>query len=150
MKPHPDFAGTALPRNHVLGDLHLTPLSPEFVDEDFDVVMQSAPLLKDLFGTWPDGLTRASNLIDLAWHEREFTAQRSFSWILRDADARYLGCFYIFPAIGNRGLAEAVMWLRDLPDREDTARRFKDALKAWLSHVLPVDLHLDWRTHPKV
>lgn len=148
MKPHPDFVGIDLPRSHVLGDFYLTPLSPDQVDEDFDVVMQSAPLLKDTFGTWPEGLTRESNLVDLAWHEREFTAHRSFAWILRDADARYLGCFYIYPAIGDRGWADAVMWLRDMPKRETTAKRLKDALAEWLVGVLPPDVKLVWLTRP--
>lgn len=150
MKPHPDFADVTFPRSHVLGDLHLTPLSPDHVDEDFDVVMESAPLLKDTFGTWPAELTRDANLIDLAWHEREFTAGRSFAWILRDANGRYLGCFYIYPAMGERGWADAVLWLRDMPDRTGAAIRFKGALVAWLGEILPADLRLDWLTRPAI
>jgi len=106
MKPHPDFADVTFPRSHVLGDLHLTPLSPDHVDEDF--------------------------------------------WILRDANGRYLGCFYIYPAMGERGWADAVLWLRDMPDRTGAAIRFKGALVAWLGEILPADLRLDWLTRPAI
>ncbi|MEO1538091.1 MAG: hypothetical protein AAFR73_10210 [Pseudomonadota bacterium] len=148
MRPHPDFAEVDWPRQFALDDHILTPLTPEFVDEDFEAVLSTAPLLEGVFGAWPAGLTRADNLIDLAWHEREFTARRSFSWIVRDRAETYCGCFYVFPEIGTRGKASAVLWLCDLPDRLELAQVLKSALSAWLSENLPTGIDIDWTTRP--
>lgn len=148
MKPHPDFAATDFPRSFLLGDHHLTPLTHAHVDEDFAAVMATAPLFGDFFGDWPNGLTLEDNLIDLAWHDREFTTKRSFSWIIRDSENVYAGCFYIFPEIGTRGKATAALWLCDIPDRAAVARLIKDALVAWTAEHLPDDIALTWTTSP--
>lgn len=150
MDPHPDFEGVDWPRRFALGDHVLTPLAPEFVDEDFDAVIATGDLLDGIFGAWPEGLTREENLIDLAWHEREFTARRSFSWIVRDRGGTYLGCFYLYPAIGARGAATAALWLCDIPDRLPTARMLKLALDAWLSDNLPPGIAVAWTTRPEL
>ena len=43
--------------------------------------------------TWPDGLTLEVNLIDLAWHQREFTIGHSFAYtVMNDDESRCLGC----------------------------------------------------------
>jgi len=91
--PHPDYTDVTFPRDFALVSYRLSSLAPEHVDEDFEAVMATAPLLTGLFGDWPSGLTLESNLIDLAWHEREFTARRSFSWIVRDKRVRMPGAF---------------------------------------------------------
>lgn len=148
MDPHPDFTAIKLSRDMPLGAFRLTPLSPEFVDEDLNAVLSTAPLLAGIFGTWPEGLTRDANLIDLAWHEREFTARRSFSWIIRDGAGAYAGCFYLFPELGTRGKGKAALWLCDIPNRTKTAQDLKDALGAWLETVLPDDYDLAWTTRP--
>lgn len=148
MAPHPDFAGTDWPRNLDLKPYRLTPLGPAQVNEDFAAVMAAAPILGDFFGDWPEGLTLEENLIDLAWHEREFTTKRSFSWIIRDAENVYIGCFYISPKPGMRGQANADLWLCDIPDRVVVARRIKAALDIWMAKHLPKDLAVNWTTSP--
>lgn len=150
MSPHPDFADVALPRDAVVGAFHLTPLSPEFVDEDLAAVKTTAPLMEGIFGNWPTGLTREDNAIDLAWHEREFTARRSFSWILRDPGGAYIGCVYLFPELGCRGKARATFWLCDLPDRATVAADLKAELGGWFTRVLPPDIALTWVTRPVI
>lgn len=150
MKAHPDFATVDLPRQFQLGDIQFTPLAPEYVDEDLAAVLATAPLLEGFFGTWPEGLTRQDNLIDLAWHEREFTTRRSFSWILRDLSGVYIGCFYVFPCLGVRGQADAALWFCDIPEREMTARTTKAALIGWLSTNLPTAIEISWTTSPKL
>ena len=150
MKPHPDFATTDFPRSFPLGDHHLTPLVHANVDEDFAAVMATAPLFGDFFGDWPNGLTREDNLIDLAWHDREFTTKRSFSWIIRDAENAYVGCFYIFPEIGMRGKATAALWLCDIPDRHAVCRTIKAALDVWRVDHVPSDVALTWTTSPNL
>lgn len=150
MEPHPDFADVDWPRSFALGGYRLTPLSADQVDEDLAAVQATAPLLGEIFGDWPAGLTRAENLIDLAWHDREFTTRRSFSWILRDTAGAYLGCFYLFPQIGARGRAKAALWLCDLPERRATAQEVKALLSAWLAAHLPAGIDLTWETSPKM
>lgn len=150
MDPHPDFADVTLPRDVALGAYRLTPLSPEFVDEDLEAVLATAPLLDGIFGDWPAGLTREVNLIDLAWHEREFTARRSFSWIVRDSAGAYAGCFYIFPALGMRGAAKAALWLCDMPERDEAARGLKAALTDWMAGAMPSGISITWTTRPEL
>jgi len=99
---------------------------------------------------WPDGLTLEENAIDLAWHEREFTVKRSFSWILRDAGRVYLGCFYIYPDIGARGSASVVLWIRKRADRDALAKTLKADLEAWVTNALPPDIALSWTCKPSV
>lgn len=149
MKPHPDFEQVHLPRNVDLPGFRLTPLDPEAVQEDFDNVTASTALLKGVFGDdWPEGLTLAENAIDMGWHEREFTARRSFAWIARGPDGRYLGCVYIYPEIGSRGAAEVVTWIVDRPDRAEVSARLTAQLTAWFDTVLPTDVALHWTQSP--
>ena len=146
--PHPDFADVNWPRHFALAVFQLTPLAPDCVDEDYEAVLATAPLLDGIFGGWPEGLTREANLIDLAWHEREFTARRSFSWILRDDGATYIGCFYLFPHLGTRGCATAAMWLCDIPNRLAIAQALKMELDSWLADNLPRSIDVTWVTRP--
>lgn len=144
MQPHPDFAGVDLPRECNLGAFRLSPLSPDKVEEDYAAVMSSADVLRGLFGDWPDGLTLEDDLVDLAWHEREFTTRRSFAWIIRDGEGNYLGCAYLFPAPGQRGRADVATWIRDMPERLATQDRFNALFRKWLEEVLPPGISLSW------
>lgn len=144
MQPHPDFATIDLPRECNLGGFRLTPLSPDQVEEDYAAVMSSADVLRGFFGDWPEGLTLEDDLVDLAWHEREFTTRRSFAWIIRDGDGHYLGCAYIFPAQGERGQADVATWIRDMPDRLSTQDLFNALFRKWLEEVLPSGISLSW------
>lgn len=144
MGPHPDFAESALPRSADLSSFLLTPLSPEQTEEDFEVVMSSAAVL-NVFGDWPAGLTLEANRIDLAWHEREFTARRSFAWIVRSMDGAYLGCVYLYPEMGARGAAEVVSWIRDMPGREGVSDDLVAELEPFFAEYVPDDVALHWR-----
>ena len=142
MEPHPDFAGLDLPRSFDLPSFGMTPLSPAELDEDFEVVTSSEAVLVGLFGTWPEGLTREANLVDLAWHEREFTLRRSFSWIARSKSGRYLGCAYLFPSPGARGQAQLVVWIRDMPGRAERQAELLSEMQGWLGTRLPPGIAL--------
>lgn len=150
MQPHPDFADTDLPRSFEIGAYRLTPLSMAQTEEDFAVVTDSAPVLTEIFGDWPAGLTLEDNRVDLAWHDREFTARRSFSWIIRDEGDAYLGCFYVFPELGRRGYADAVIWLRRMDTRTEIATDLFPRLTDWAQNALPASVALSWTTSPQL
>ncbi|MEO1733203.1 MAG: hypothetical protein AAFR45_06190 [Pseudomonadota bacterium] len=150
MEPHPDFQSIDLPREFELGPFQLTRLSPDFVEEDFDAVMATADLIEGVFGDWPAGLTLADNLVDLAWHEREFTARRSFAWILRDSAGTYIGCVYLYPDIGSRGRLEAIFWMCNVESRQSKAEALKAGLSQWLAVHLPNGIDIKWNTRPVV
>lgn len=151
MGPHPDFTATDLPRTASLDAFRLTPLSVDQVDEDLANVTGSTAVLKGLFGgDWPAGLTRADNLIDMGWHEREFTAGRSFAWIVRDAAGTYLGCAYLYPDIGARGSGEVVTWMCDTPERLPRLSGFNAVFRTWLTPYLPAGYDLRWTSNDQL
>jgi hypothetical protein len=145
MQPHPDLAGRMAPRSADLGLFRLSPLSPDATEEDFAAVTGSAHVLAGFFGgDWPLGLTLAGNRIDLAWHEREFTSCRSFSWILRDASGGYLGCAYVSPDLGTQLRGKIHLWLVDTPDRLARLAAYQPVLAQWLVPWLPPDGQYSW------
>ncbi len=138
MTPHPDFADRDVPGQVALGPYRMAMLTAADVDEDFAAVTRSVPVLRGLFGgDWPEGLTLADDLTDLHWHHREFTARRSFAWIIRDADVRYMGCAYLYPEIGARGAGHTPYWFAEMPDRLAHLAAFGPLYRDWLGALLP-------------
>lgn len=159
MDAHPDFVNVDMPRTWTLPSFGLTPLSPDRVREDYEAVVESTDVLRGLLGDdWPVGLTIDDDRIDLSWHEREFTLQRSFSWIVRapatngrdedddDEDRPYLGCAYLFPEQGRRGRAKVVTWIRaQRADRLTLLDKLNQELKEWLDQKLSgLNITLEW------
>lgn len=138
MTPHPDFVGLEIPETVTLGPYLLAVLTAADVDEDFAAVMSSAAVLRGMFAPdWPDDLTYDYDLTDLHWHHREFTANRSFAWIIRDPAGKYRGCAYMFPDIGRTGRGEAVFWFTDTPDRQTDIAAFGALYQSWWQELLP-------------
>lgn len=96
---------------------HLRMLTIHDVIKDFDAVMAAGDRLQGAMepgGTWPLGLTIEENLIDLAWHQREFTIGHSFAYtVMNDDESRCLGCCYINPSDRPGRDAMAFYWARD-------------------------------------
>ena len=115
--------GLTPPARHQGAGFHLRMLSIHDVVKDFDAVISARDRLKGLMqpgGTWPDGLTLEENLIDLAWHQREFTIGHSFAYtVMNDDESRCLGCGYINPPDRDGFDAAAFYWARD-PEFDDT------------------------------
>ncbi len=131
-RAHPAFAGGRIPRQAVLDGFHLRVLHPAEVEEDFRAVTETAGDLRGLMGgDWPVGLTLEANLWDLAWHLREFEAERSFAWIVGDAGGAYLGCAYVFPAFADAPAAQAAWWMR--ASAAGHGPRFGAAFARWLA-----------------
>ena len=118
----------------------LRPLRVHDVIRDYDAVMSSSAELKgrmdDSF--WPEGLTLEENLIDLGWHQREFTLRHSFAYTVVSLDgARCLGCCYIYPSSDPAFDAVALYWAREsrIGDAADTG--LGDAFRGWLARDWP-------------
>ena len=131
MKPHPSFESWPIPTVHILGEFTLRALSVDDVERDFAAVMESAAEIKAANPglTWPDGLTKEKNLIDLAWHQKEFEARRSFAWVIENVARDYLGCLYVYPSIAGDKTADVTWWWRTgaVADRQ----RFRQHLSDW-------------------
>jgi hypothetical protein len=123
-------------------------LSVAQADEDFDAVTSSVRVLRGFDGgDWPLGLTREDNLIDMGWHEREFTTHRSFAWIIRDREGQYLGCAYLYPDIAKRGSGRVVTWMCDTPHRIDQLGAFNRVFHDWLVPFLPGGYETAWTSN---
>ncbi len=114
MKPHPLFKNRSIPAVHTLGEFTLKALSVDDLERDFSAVMESAAEIKaaNPGSSWPEGLTKEKDLVDLAWHQREFEARRSFAWVIENIAGEYLGCLYIYPSIAGEKSADVVWWWR--------------------------------------
>lgn len=138
MTPHPDFADIDMPHTHGLGGFDMSILTAADLDEDYAAVMSSTSVLQGLFGpVWPAGLSREEDEIDLHWHHREFTARRSYAWVVRTNADGYVGCAYLFPDISKTGAAEAAYWMIDTPERMARLNAFGPKYLDWLASFLP-------------
>lgn len=148
MTPHPDFEALDVPMSFTLGGYQLDVLTAADLDVDYDAVMRSKGVLQGLFGPdWPEGLTKEYDLTDLHWHHREFTAKRSFAWVIRDGAGLYLGCAYLFPDMATRGVGEAPFWFVDAPDRQAHLAAFGALYETWLSALLPEGYQITLRSN---
>lgn len=122
-------------------DYHLRMLSIHDLVKDYDAVISSRDRLKGLFGPegdWPDGLTLEEDLIDLAWHQREFTLRYSFAYTVVSTDeTRCMGCFYLFPSQVQGFDAAAFYWVRSGPDAEIRDGELGARLRQWLKSTWP-------------
>ncbi|MEL6236441.1 MAG: GNAT family N-acetyltransferase [Pseudomonadota bacterium] len=134
MLPHPAFADREIPREVALGAFRLRWLTIDDLDEDYRAVMESAEALSAIGdGGWPAGLTREADLIDLAWHQREFQARRSFAWIIEDPEGAYLGCAYVNPSIAGAPECQVWYWFRSGLAPAPDAAAFRAAFMGWLA-----------------
>lgn len=132
MRPHPAFADRNIPQEHQLNAFVLKALTVSDLDRDYAAVTDSAADIRKKYpnNSWPDGLTRKANLVDLAWHQREFQARRSFAWVIEDGSNRYLGCVYVFPSIAGEKTAEVMLWWRTGISADHKA--FEEDFFGWL------------------
>ena len=91
-----------IPQGLVGDGWRLRPLTVHDVVKDYDAVMSSRAQLWELFGPgsdWPlESLSLEQDLIDLAWHQKEFQLRTSFTYTLVTLDGeRVLGCVYVMP-----------------------------------------------------
>lgn len=121
---------------------HLRRLGAADVVKDFAAVMESESRLvgfMDPADTWPTGLTIQENLVDLGWHEREFTLGHSFAYtVMNDAEDRCLGCSYIYPSDRPGYDAMVFYWVREAEFRAGFDPVLGDALRRWIARDWPL------------
>ena len=148
MATHPDFADSPFPRRAELGPFTLEILTPKWVQEDFEAVVESEAVLVRLFDdTWPRGLTLEDNREDLARHEREFGDESAFAWVILSGAGAYLGCAYVVPDPATRGEGKVVTWIREGADRHALLKEFNALFREWLLPFLPAGYRTDWATN---
>ena len=111
--------------------------------KDYDAVMSSVEHLKSTFSviwedSWPEGLTLEEDLIDLGWHQREFTLGFSFAYTVMNLDESVcLGCVYFEPTSKADYDVAITMWVRasELASRLD--RRLFQTVESWVASEWP-------------
>ena len=99
------------------GRFRLRSITIHDVFKDYDAVMSSREHLWQRFGAiwgWPAAdMTIEQNIVDLGWHQKEFTLRSSFDYAVMSLDgARLLGCVYIDPPREPDVDAEVWLWAR--------------------------------------
>jgi len=107
----------AIPTGYRTESYVVRPLTIHDAVKDFDAVMATRDTLWARFGAgwhWPPAdLTLEANLVDLAWHQKEFDLRTSFAYsVLTPDEARVLGCVYLYPSRVGGFDAEAYYWSR--------------------------------------
>jgi hypothetical protein len=122
---------------------HLRMLTIHDLVKDYEAVMTSVDRLvgfMDPDDDWPLGLTLEEDLIDLGWHQREFTRRASFAYTVMAPDERAcLGCVYLLPTGAPDYDAQAFYWVRTSEVARGLDERLGAALRAWLTEGWPFD-----------
>ncbi|MEP1142941.1 MAG: GNAT family N-acetyltransferase [Henriciella sp.] len=128
--------GFEVPEELVTEDFRVRMLSMHDVIKDYDAVMASAEQLKENFprwGGWPDGLTVEADLLDLAWHQKEFVRRTSFTYtVVSLDDSTVLGCIYIYPTRKTGYDADITLWARESVIGSPADIALDEAVRAWV------------------
>jgi hypothetical protein len=113
--------------------------------KDYDAVMSSIDHLQSTYsaihgGTWPVGLTLEDDLIDLGWHQREFTIRSSFAYtVMAPDETRCLGCIYINPTVKRGYDAMVMLWVRASELASGLDWLLYETVKAWIDDTWPFE-----------
>lgn len=112
--------------------------------KDYDAVMSSQQHLWSLFGeVWgwpPPDLTLEQDLIDLAWHQKEFQLRSSFDYAVMSLDeSRLLGCVYIDPCTDPRFDAEVTFWVRASELKTGLESHLDGTVRKWIESQWPFE-----------
>lgn len=133
----PWIPATPIPRLLETGRCRLRPLTIHDAVKDFDAVMTSRADIWELFGPgsgWPaESLSLEQDLIDLAWHQKEFEIGGSYTYTVEALDgSRVLGCVYIFPPTHAPCQADLVYWVRSDELASGLREHLWEHLRPWL------------------
>ena len=133
----------SVPTGLVTDQFFLRMLTIHDLVKDYDAVVSSTDHLKRTFSgisgsLWPDGLTLEQNLIDLGWHQREFTLRYSFAYTVMSSDEQScLGCVYINPSPKIGYDAAVSMWVRESELRNNLDAKLYCSVQSWIHDVWP-------------
>lgn len=127
-----------LPTGH-----HLRPIREADVDIDYPAVMGSRERLWAKYGEawgWPPAnMTYEADKQDLARHEAEIAAHKTFNYALLDEEeAELLGCVYIDPSDPEAPPGtEAVVswWIVDMAIGTELERALDEFVPSWLTET---------------
>ena len=111
--------------------------------KDYDAVMSSRAHLWRRFGAiwgWPEAdLTIEQNIIDLAWHQKEFQLRSSFDYAVMSLDERrLLGCVYIDPPDASGTDADVWFWARQSELSTGLEEQLGEFVASWLASAWPL------------
>lgn len=124
-------------------DLRAKPLTRSDLKEDVEGVNSSLELIRTTRGgSWPsEAVSKDFDLLDLAWHEREFRDGISFAYVVYDDQGTYIGCFYLYPIGVRTELTEELMkydidaswWVTDAAYKNGYYEKLYEAMQKWLN-----------------
>lgn len=140
----PDFTA---PRELSFDDITARPLSRKDLADDLAGVNSSIKIIQQTRGgSWPtEQLEEDFDLLDLAWHEREFRDGNSFAYVVYNTTGEYIGCFYLY-GIGIRNeLTEELLnydvdaswWVTATAYDKGYYEKLYKALQQWLAKDFP-------------
>jgi hypothetical protein len=116
--------------------LRVRPLTIHDAVKDFDAVMSSRTELVGLFAgsDWPrSDMGLEQDMIDLAWHQKEFQIGSSYTYTVVSLDeTRVLGCVYLFPPADPQHQADVTFWVRSDLLSSGVKVHLNKELRAWL------------------
>ena len=121
----------------------LEPLTNRWVLHDFAAITESFSHIDGLIlppGSLPaEGTyTLETNVLELAWHEREFGARHSFAFAaITHDDQREVGCMYVYPSMHPDYDAVGCSWARWDPEDPGADVRFFEEFRSWISAAWP-------------
>lgn len=137
------------PREMAYEDIRASALTRADLDDDVRGINASVDLIaRTRGGGWPIGpVTAADDYVDLVWHECEFRERYSFSYVVRHADGRYLGCAYLYPMGRRVPLTEELLrhdvdvswWVTTEAYEQGYYPRFHQALMHWVVTDFPFE-----------
>ena len=128
------------PTEYITEKFVLRPLTIEYAEEDYEVVMSSVDHLYKLMDNseWPKGLSLQENLIDLGWHQREFTLGHSFAYtVLSPESNKIIGCCYIYPSADTQYEVQVFFWIKENLLRDGLEPELGITIKSWLEESWP-------------
>lgn len=127
-----------IPQGFQTERLRVRPLTIHDLVKDYDAVMSSRVELRGLFhgSDWPrEDLTLEQDLIDLAWHQKEFQIGGSYTYTVISLDeSQVLGCIYLFPPTSPGTEADLLWWVRTSELGSGLKAHLREALRHWLIH----------------
>ncbi len=128
-------------------DLTAKPLTREDLAADLEGVNSSISIIQQTRGgSWPEEeLEEDFDLLDLAWHEREFRDRTSFAYVIYNSNKEYVGCFYLYPMGLRTPLTEETLsydvdaswWVTQKAYDNGYYKKLQVALQSWLEESFP-------------